>query len=57
MENDWDSANSSFLAMNDTNQSQKFLNIIESKDNIKYKNPKTTVFVNNSWCWVLLYRI
>lgn len=46
MENDWDSANYSFLEMNDTNQSQTFLNILESKANIKYKNPKTALYLS-----------
>ena len=46
MENDWDLANSSFLKMNDTNQSQKFLKIIESKGIMHYKNPKTALFLS-----------
>tara|TARA_B100000963_G_C22633583_1_gene676292 strand:- start:2905 stop:4089 length:1185 start_codon:yes stop_codon:yes gene_type:complete len=46
MDNDWDSANSSFLKMNDADQSQEFLKIIESKDLINYKNPKTAMFLS-----------
>ena len=44
MDNDWASANSSFLKMNDANQSQEFIKIIESKDLISYKNPKPPCF-------------
>tara|TARA_B110000977_G_C10718262_1_gene354139 strand:- start:230 stop:586 length:357 start_codon:yes stop_codon:yes gene_type:complete len=32
--------------MNDTNQSQKFLRIIESKGIMHYKNPKTALFLS-----------
>ena len=46
MDNDWDSANSSFLKMNDANQSQEFIKIIEAKDLINYKNPKTAMFLS-----------
>ena len=46
MDNDWDSANSSFLKMHDANQSQEFIKIIESKDLISYKNPKTAMFLS-----------
>ena len=46
MENDWNLAKSSFLKMENINQSQKFLKIIESKDNINYKNPKTALFLS-----------
>ena len=46
MDNDWDSANSSFLKMNDANQSQEFIKIIEEKDLINYKNPKTAMFLS-----------
>ena len=45
MDNDWDSANSSFK-MNDANQSQEFIKIIEAKDLINYKNPKTAMFLS-----------
>ena len=46
MDNDWASANSSFLKMHDANQSQEFIKIIESKDLISYKNPKTAMFLS-----------
>lgn len=46
MENDWVLAKSSFLKINDINQSQKFLKIIESKDLIQFKNPKTALFLS-----------
>ena len=46
MDNDWDLANSSFLKMNDTKQSQELLKIIKSKDIIDYKNPKTALFLS-----------
>lgn len=46
MENDWVMAKSSFLKMNDINQSQKYLKIIESKDLMQFKNPKTALFLS-----------
>ena len=46
MDNNWELANSSFLKINDTYQSQKFLKIIRSKDVIDYKNPKTALFLS-----------
>lgn len=46
MENDWVLAKSSFLKMKDINQSQKFLKIIESKDLMQFKNPKTALFLS-----------
>jgi putative component of membrane protein insertase Oxa1/YidC/SpoIIIJ protein YidD len=46
MDNDWESAYSSFLKMNDKHQSQELIKIIESNDDIKYKNPKTAMFLS-----------
>ncbi len=46
MDNNWNLANSSFLKMKDTHQSQKLLKIIKSKDNIDYKNPKTALLLS-----------
>ena len=46
MDNDWESAYSSFLKMNDNHQSQELMKIIESNDDIKYKNPKTAMFLS-----------
>ena len=46
MENDWVMAKSSFLKMNDINQSKKYLKIIESKDLMQFKNPKTALFLS-----------
>ena len=57
MENDWVMAKSSFLKMNDINQSQKYLKIIESKDLMQFKNPKTALFIISPWCWILLHWI
>jgi putative component of membrane protein insertase Oxa1/YidC/SpoIIIJ protein YidD len=46
MDDNWESAYSSFLKMNDKNQSQELIKIIESNNTIKYKNPKTAMFLS-----------
>lgn len=46
MDDHWESAYSSFLKMNDKNQSQELIKIIESNNTIKYKNPKTAMFLS-----------
>ncbi|MDA9128438.1 membrane protein insertion efficiency factor YidD [Flavobacteriaceae bacterium] len=46
LDNNWDSSHSSFTKMVDIDKSEKLLNILETKNNIEFKNAKAAMFLS-----------
>lgn len=46
MDNEWELAKSSFLKMKDNKQSNRLIDLLESKNRIEYKSPKTAMLLS-----------